>query len=203
VFVNKESRTFDPAAKTWGELLVQLDDACGEEGRIVTAARLDGVDEPSFRHPDVGTRQLDGLAVIEVDAVPPMALLTDSLREAAAGLDSLCAHALEVAGRFRGHELHVAQQGLVELAQGLQVLTSLIATIGVIVQKDLASLTWNGEPATALVGTLGTQLETLIEAQQNQDWLTVADVMEYDIEPALRACRPLFDALGASAQPLH
>jgi len=42
-------------------------------------------------------------------------------------------------------------------------------------------------PTEQDVETLGSWLESLVEAQAGQDWLTVADVLEFDLEPTLRA----------------
>jgi hypothetical protein len=197
--VNNEEIAWDPAAKTWGDLLARLDDACHAQGCVVTAARLDGVDEPSFRSPAAGDRLVGGLSVVEIDAQPPASLLADAIREAGTGLDRLSAHSLEVARRFRGRDQAQAQQSLLALVQGLQVLTSLIATIGLVLQTDLGSLLWDGRPASSLIDGLSAHLEALIDAQQREDWITIADIVEYDVEPALRACRPLFEALGAAA----
>ena len=38
-------------------------------------------------------------------------------------------------------------------------------------------------------------LETLVSAQSTQDWLTVADVLEYDMEPELRAWLECFESI--------
>jgi hypothetical protein len=203
LMVNNEEIAWDPAAKTWGDLLARLDDACHAQGCVVTAARLDGVDEPSFRSEAAGGRLVGGLSVVEIEAQPPASLLAEAIREAGTGLDRLCAHALEVARRFRGNDLAEAQQALLALVQGLQVLTSLIGTIGLVLQTDLGTLIWNGRPASSLIEGVGTHLEALIGAQQREDWLTVADIVEYDVEPALRDCGPLFEALGAAASTSH
>jgi hypothetical protein len=203
VMVNNEEIAWDPAAKTWGDLLARLDDACHAQGCVVTAARLDGVEEPSFRSAAASERLVAGLSIVEIDAQPPASLLADAIREAGTGLDRLCAHALDVARQFRGRNLTEAQQSLLALVQGLQVLTSLIATIGAVLQTDLGSLRWNGRPVSSLIDGVGTHLEALIHAQQREDWITVADVVEHDIEPALRACGPLFETLGAAASASH
>lgn len=199
VIVNDQDVALDSGAKTWGELLARVDAQCHASGHVVTAARLDGVDEPSFRDAALIGRALDGVAVIEIETDSPAALLAGAIREASGGLDRLCKHAIDVGQRFRGRDLAPAQEGLLALVQGLQVLTSLIATIGAVLQTDLASLLWQGKPVSSMLDELGVHLEALIAAQQRQDWLTVADIVEYDVEPALRACGPLFDALGVAS----
>jgi hypothetical protein len=192
----------DPAAKTWGELLATVDRSSHAEGRVVTGVRLDGVDEPSFRDPDLCARVLGDLAVVEIQTLPPAALLAETVREALAGLDSLAAFATHVGRRFRGDDLQSAHEGLLELVQGLQVLTSLLATVGAVLQTDVRTLVADGQPVDPLLERIGTHLEALISAQQAQDWLTLADIVEYDVEPALTACRPLFARLSQETPQL-
>jgi len=203
LLVNDTPHPPHPGAKTWGDLLQALDDTSHQAGRVVTAARLDGVDEPSFRDAVVCARVLDELAVVEVETETPTVLLADTVREALAGLDCLGAFALDVGQRFRGVDLGAAHQGLLELVQGLQVLTSLLATMGAVLKTDVGSLVGDGPSVPALLDALGGHLEQLIEAQQSQDWLTVADIVEYDIEPALQACRPVFAHMGAAPASAH
>lgn len=203
VLVNNQPQEAPAGAETWADLLAALDGACRERGEVVTAVRLDGVDEPSFRSPEQGVRALGELAVIECEAESPAALLAESLREASRGLDELRQHALSVGRRFRGRDIEAAQRGLLELVQGLQVLTSLVATIGAVLGTDVATLTVGDTTAGRVLDGLGSHLETLIGAQQNQDWLTVADIVEFDIEPALGGCRPVFDSLTSLVAQTH
>ena len=196
VIVNEEPHQPDAGAKTWGDLLAGVDDASHSAGRVVTGVRLDGVDEPSFRDAALLGRPLTNLAVVEVETAAPEELLADTVREALSGVDSLSAFAFDVSRRYRGSDLQAAHQGLLELVQGLQVLTSLLGTMAAVLRTDLRTLVADGQPVAPLVETLGTHLETLIASEEAQDWLTLADVIEYDIQPSLVACRSLFIRLG-------
>jgi hypothetical protein len=195
--VNSQERLFDRStAKTWGDLLDDLDERCQAEGHVVTAVRLDGVDEPSFRRPEARTVGLTALAVVDVDTTTPGALVTEAIDEGCAGLDRLCDHAVTVGTLFRGLDPAAANRALVDLAQGLQAATTLLAAIGSVVQ--------GGRPegavrsTDAVLGELAGQLEALIAAQQQGDWVTVADIVEHDIQPALRACRSMVEDLASA-----
>lgn len=48
------------------------------------------------------------------------------------------------------------------------------------------------------IGTLVTVLETLISAQASEDWVTVADILEYDVEPAIRRWAAVLEDLSSS-----
>ena len=49
------------------------------------------------------------------------------------------------------------------------------------------------------IGTLAGVLDTLISAQASEDWVTVADILEYDLEPAIRRWAALLEELTTPA----
>jgi hypothetical protein len=74
--------------------------------------------------------------------------------------------------------------------------TTLRGPLGIAVER----LTIDGVPPDEQMERLGAWLESLVSAQSSQDWLTVADVLEYDIEPILRAWRTRLEELTHESQ---
>lgn len=192
LLVNNETRSVDSALKTWGELLAWADASCANTGQVVTAARLDGVDEPSFRHPQQADRALEGLAVVELDASTPSDLVVESLNEALDGLNGLRRFTLHTAGQFRGTGISAANQSLADLSQGLRTFVSLVEALVSAMGVGLEDFVWEGRPVAALLEDIGTPIAALAEAQIASDWVTVADVLEFDLEPALAQSEPFF-----------
>lgn len=206
VLVNNRPQQTDSGLKTLGDLLAWADHASAARGELVTAVRLDGVDEPSFREESHVARALRTFAVVELDVATPAALVAESLDEALSGLTGLRQHTLEVAGRFRTVDIALANTGLAELTQGLRTLVTLVDAVGGAMGVQLDALALGGRPVNALLDDLARQLVTLGEAQRLQDWVAVADVLEFDLEPALSQCEPLFTALSdlaRQAQPVQ
>jgi hypothetical protein len=205
LLVNNEPREMEAGLKTWGDLLAWVDGRSAAEGHLVTAARLDGVDEPSFREPLHLARALDDLAVIEVEVSTPAALVNESLCEALDGLTSLRHYAVNVGQRFRGADMAYANRGLSELSQGLQTFVGLVEALGGALGVRLEALEFDGRPTSELLDDLGRPLVSLADAQSAQDWITVADILEFDVEPALGQCEPFFRALAdlAAKVPSH
>jgi hypothetical protein len=200
VLVNNEPQDLDAGLKTWGELLAWVDHRVAAGGQLVTGARLDGVDEPSFRDPSHAVRSLNDWAVVEVDVATPASLVTESLQEALDGLASLRQYTVMVAQRFRGTDLGLANRGLGELSQGLQTLIGLIEALGSAIGVGIEQFEWEGRPALGLLQSLAEPLTPLAEAQLASDWVTVADILEFDLEPALAQCEPFFRALAEVAR---
>jgi hypothetical protein len=200
VLVNSQPRQIESGLKTWGDLLAWADRTSAEAGEVVTAVRLDGVDEPSFRDLALAGRGLDALAVVEMDVTTPAALVAASLDDAVSGLAGLRRHTVDVASRFRGTRIAFANEGLAHLTQGLGTLVSLVEALGGAMGVPLEGLEFEKRPAHELIEALGAPLAALGDAQAHEDWVTVADVLEFDLEPALGRCEPFFTALAHVAR---
>jgi hypothetical protein len=183
------------APLTWGHVLNAVDGRLAGDGRIVTDVRFDGVDEPAFREPDTLERPLESLATVEVVSGTPGGLMDRCLEEATAAIAPLCTAAVELGERYRDHDLRPANQGLVELADGLTSLIGIVGAAGLALHVDLRQEECREQVATTIVSELGGHLEALVTAQEASDWLTVADVLQFDIEPSLKRLRPLLASL--------
>jgi hypothetical protein len=81
------------------------------------------------------------------------------------------------------------------LQQAVSMLISVLATAAGALELSLDRIQWDGRPASAQIADLIGQLDAIIAAQQTQDWLTVADILEYDFQPVLKTWQPVFGAL--------
>ncbi len=200
VLVNSQPRDPEPGLKTLGDLLAWADRTSASDGEVVTAVRLDGVEEPSFREAAHAARTLDDVAVVEMDVATPATLVAASLDEALRGLAGLRRHTLEIAQRFRRADAVFANEGLAELTGGLRTLVSLLDALGTAMGVPLEVAECDGQTAIEVLEGLGSPLAALSDAQAQQDWVTVADILEFDLEPALGRCEPFFAGLAALAR---
>ena len=194
VLLDGERFGFEPAARTWGELLAEVDRTLEPRGHIVTDVRFDGLDEPAFREPAALDSALDDLETIEVCSGTPASLVARCLDEAVASLPSLCAAAIDIGDGFRRHDLEGANRSLVELADGLGTLIAIASATNLAARVDGAEPVGRSQPVAPLVAELSAQLDAIIDAQQGRDWVTVADVLQYELEPSLRRWAPALEA---------
>ena len=199
LLVNDEPQIVNNPVETWGELLAWADRFSADRGLLVTAVRLDGVDEPSFRQPELSDRKLNVTDVVEIEAATPASLVAESLNEALSGVAGLRAHALDVARRFRRGPLGFADTGLAELTEGIGTLVTLVETVSDAMGLAIDQVTFDGRPASFLIDDLGQPLAELTDAQQEQNWAAVADILEFDLEPAISRVAPLFMGLATAA----
>jgi hypothetical protein len=120
--------------------------------------------------------------------------------EASAAMDQLSRQVVLLAEQFRQHTLPEAQAGLAsvtgELRQFAVMVDVLRGPLAVAPERLQQQGQTIDEQMTAIVG----HLEALIAAQDQEDWVAVADVLELDLGPALNGWGPLLRSL-ASAVP--
>jgi hypothetical protein len=164
---------------TWGQLLEALERGAGPRRSVVTAVRFGGVDQPSFREPALLGQAIETAGGINIDTCEAHVLVADAVEQALNGLTTLVEAAQQTADAFRSHDIADANTRLVDVVEMLQALTQLT---GVVSQADIASTSaLSDSDATTLLAKLRQNLEWLVSAAENQDWISAADVLEYDI----------------------
>ena len=195
IFINDVPGRIETPPQTWGDLLVSLDEQVAGNGLLLTSARFDGVEEPSFRDAAVTARRLSDVNRVDVETAAPAAFLRQCLEEAIGPLQQAADATIALSARYRGSDLTGCHEGLTALATELRGLTSLVAMLGVL-QIDLGAFSSEGVAAADQLERFAAALDSVVAAQESQDWLTVADVLEYDLEPAIRRWVALLTAVA-------
>ncbi len=186
IFINDVAHDLENPQQTWGDLLVALEERAAGEGLLLTGARFDGVDEPAFRAPDVTARPLSEVTRVDVETASPGAFLRQCLLEALQPLQNAADRAQTLSSIYRQHDVSSAHDGLTTLAGELRGLTVLIGMLNGPLGIDLASIASDGVSAEERVEELGALIDSLVAAQESEDWVTVADILEFDLSPAIQ-----------------
>ena len=186
VYIDDAKQAFAAIPGTWGDLLAIVDDHVSAQRLLVTAIRLDGVDEPAFRHPAAAERPLAAIRRVDVETTSPATLFKLCCGDAESGVTEMATRALHLASQFRLQDVHAGHRGLAGLAQDLHGFLALLQAMLTAPGFEQDWLTIEGASAHEQIEQLGSWLESLVAAQATGDWLTVSDILEYDLEPALR-----------------
>ena len=197
--VNGCRREVAAGLKTWGQLLVSLESANGSEPALVTAVRFRGVDQPSFRLAQALSSDLRTLGQIEVETASLRALLASAADTVLEGLEPLAIASRRTGDCFRRHDLARANRGLAEFVGAFRALTELTAAVHQLKSDDPVF----GDEACAFLQRLNDALESLIASDMNEDWVSVADVLEYDIAGMLPDWAALLQDVGREAVPVR
>jgi hypothetical protein len=200
IYVNDVPQQFEKPFQTWGDLLNTLDARASDAGVILSAARFDGVDEPSFREPSAISRPLRAVDRVDVETAMPTAFLRDCLLEAIQPLHETAHTAMQLAGIYRSYDVTPGHEGLKRLAADLGATAVLADMLAGPLAIDLTAVSVEGVSAAQHMQQLGVTVDALVTAQEAQDWVTVADVLEYDLEPSIRRWAALLTMITCDLQ---
>ena len=141
---------------------------------------------------------MSDLATIEVDAVTPRDLLLTTIEDAQDAVNTLGVAAERIGAAFRGFDVTSANEDLGELARSLATLVTITADVSNAVGADLAKVTCGGSSGAEMMSSLMSHTDSLIAAQEAGDWITVADIVEFDLAPGLRRWPVLLNELRAA-----
>ena len=185
-------------SKTWGDVVASLDQQLTTSGDVVTAVRLDGVEEPAFRDPAVCAQPLASFRRIDIETGAPQVLARRCLGDAALALANLGPATRAAADGFRGDDVAQACRALDQISQGLMAVLRIVAAAGLALRRELDVVDDQGRSVGSLTSELDRIIRDLVDGQRNQDWLQVADILEYDLDPMLSGWRSVLTQVAAA-----
>ena len=185
-----------PGLQTWGELLADLDGRLAQDRRIVTAARFDGVDQPSFRTSPVLDRPLASVSRIEVDAIESRVLLGETIDMARESLPVLATSARQCAQAFRTGHRPAAQQHLTTLIDAVRTLMALTDASASAARVDLRAVQKRLTGQDDVFARMSLALDALVTRQVAEDWPALATTLEGEFAAAVTAWCRVLDAIA-------
>jgi hypothetical protein len=172
--------------KTVGDLVAAADDWLASSGRIVTTLRLDGVDEPAFREPQIVGQCAEAYAAVEIESGTPADLAVRCLHEAGDALKSLADAADSVAVLYRLGEIAQANSELAAITDGIGTALAITGAASLGLGMDLGTMATSEGTLGELTAATSQELQGLISAQLESDWEGTADLLNGGLSPVLR-----------------
>jgi hypothetical protein len=185
LFINGVETPLESAYSCWGDLVAAIDRGLAAAEAVVTAVRMDGVEEPAFREPAVCARPLAEIERITVETGRPEDLARLCLTDAIEGLSSLRSLAGLSARDFQAGDVETGCQNLEQLSQGLVTVLQIVAAAGIALRAELDRVDDAGHTLGGLSSTTDDVISRLVTEQQNEDWVQVADILEFELDPLL------------------
>jgi hypothetical protein len=103
----------------------------------------------------------------------------------------------QTVGLYRTGDARNAGNAFVDLVQGLELFTQILAVVETHLQVDFAATTFRGESLADAVSRLNGVFAEMVQAQERCDLVFLADILEYELAPSLEQWRELFGALDS------
>lgn len=134
----------------------------------------------------IGKKPLSEVNKLAITTIKnPVAHTMELLEKMNEYLDRLVNGLEGVADKFRTGKVGEANSLLVQAIDGLISLTELLKVVKKVSKSETSELIINGEKLASKEQNLLDVLKQLKDGQENKDWVAVADLLEYELAPAM------------------
>jgi hypothetical protein len=203
---NHQEEISTEGLRCFGELMDRLKEKAAEAGDTVLSVKLNGEDITGKDQSDLIELPVTDIEELEVQTGDPKQLARSTLYSIADFLEQLLKELQNTAELFRMNHSQRSNDSFLRCIDGLQVfmhtMESCRRLLGI--SYELIFVPSNGEQERSvaecrreLFGTL----DAMIEAQSDQDWVLMADMLEYELIPNLEEWRRIIPEILQSTAP--
>ena len=182
--VNQDTVNVPGGLSTWGDLLGWIETDYLNSGQCITKVSFGPDEAMNYRENSLCDEELGGLETIDIESGDFDSVVRESMGE----LDKELARVTEAGSRIVAiFEERDQERAYAELSSYLEALGVLCS----IFSEDLGWVEEDENSRASLMGALEQALGELISAQENGFWISVCDVLEYEISPILEGWKKL------------
>lgn len=201
ILINEQPSPLQPEVEeTLGHLFMRLEDHCHRSGLTVVSCRLDGAPLDIAAQQDVSTRPANDFDSLDIEAVTNDRLAEQTLGELKPLLEEIPAEAEAAAAALQAGRQEEAHVKIDAILQVWAVLFETLSNASRLHSFTLSEVTCDDRSVDVMANALSDLLREIQEALESRDTVTVADVLEYEISPAvpvwLRAVDAVIDHLA-------
>jgi hypothetical protein len=188
VTINDDHVAVPAEIATWGDLLDWIETDCLKAGQCITHVFLDGNETYNYRDRLLCNQILLGLETVRIHSGDFDKVITESLAELDRELRNALASSPEIIRLLENRKEEDAYDRLAQLLESIRIFFTIFS-------EDLGWV----EPADAEISrkefsaALERGLTQLMGAQESRNWVSVSDVLQYEITPILESWHKLVE----------
>ncbi|MBF0498593.1 MAG: hypothetical protein HQM09_00540 [Candidatus Riflebacteria bacterium] len=198
IFLDSEVITLDessPDSKI-GELIDLIEPELEKQGRTLVEINIDGVSYLPENRSEFDQKCIADIEKIEMISASVREILMEAVADGGEAFDYLERLALDIASDVRIGKIKEAMERLVELVDGLGWLTTVLQQIALGFARQMMENTLE-DRRQRLFARFTEHMTALKGAQESQDWVGLADILEYEFPDIFKESREFFKELQA------
>ncbi len=181
LLVNGKEETVSYMGETLGDLLLHIEKDGVPQGNVVRSIKIDG-QESSPDSPEVQKILLSEIATLEVEISTLSNIINKNIENADAYLIRLIPGIEKSVELFRMGNEQEANKFFINIIDGVDWLSQVLDTI--LTAKAISPDTvFDGKSIQDRQASLVDLTQQMVDANKNQDWVLLADLLEYEILP--------------------
>ena len=186
IFIDGQEQELDlTQSVTLGDVFTQVAEAVEVSGRIMANASLDGTvlaEEETMSRMKLSA---DNIGRIDVGTVSAKELAVEALSTMGEYLGRLNAELLRVAGLWRvGNDLE-ANESFAQCVEGIRWFRRSVDLSRQVLALQFDQIMVDGRSLKSLDEQFDRNVDEMLEAQGDADWILMADLVEYEFNPNL------------------
>lgn len=170
------------------DVLERCDASREDAPHLFTHIRLDGLDLPEDSFDRLSEVSIDGVNKIEIESRPRVEIARSSLKHSGEYVVAIRGALDRTVDLFRTGRAEHANDLLAEVSDSLGVLVAAISGISSVFESSADNLL---DP----LQDLSPWLDHVLEGQAASDWVYVADILEYEVDPRLEGWALVMEAV--------
>ena len=181
LLVNGKEETVSYMGETLGDLLLHIEKEGVPQGNVVRSIKIDG-QKSSPDSPEVQKTQLSEIATLEVEISTLSDIINKNIENADAYLIRLIPGIEKSVELFRMGNEQEANKFFINIIDGIDWLSQVLDMI--LTAKAISPDTvFDGKSIQDRRASLVGLTRQMVDANKNQDWVLLADLLEYEIRP--------------------
>ena len=181
LLVNGKEETVSHMGETLGDLLLHIEKEGVPQGNVVRAIKIDG-QESSPDLPEAQKTPLSEIATLEVEISTLSDIINKNIENADAYLIRLIPGIEKSVELFRMGNEQEANKFFINIIDGIDWLSQVLDMI--LTAKAISPDTvFDGKSIQDRRASLVGLTQQMVDANKNQDWVLLADLLEYEILP--------------------
>ena len=172
---------------TLGEILEQIQKYHVMQGTIMSKVSIDGeleeFDFESEKGSETRLRDISEIEKLEVEINSIQEIVARNLNNAEDYLERLIPGIQRAAELFQGENEIEANKFFLKIVDGMEWLSQILDSVIKVLKLDQGQVEFKGKTLPERQAKLVELTKQLLEANQNKDWVLVADLLEYEIGP--------------------
>lgn len=170
-----------------------------ESGRLIIDIMADGqpIDDDMLENPPSDTA---GISELRLTTTDPVAFITETLHSARETIILVREDQGTAADHLRTGQLEPAVESLTAVLTGWQALRDVVDQSAILADIDLSTIKVQATTADACIARLGKTLGEIRDNLTNQDWSSLGDSIEYDLDEQAQQWDAMLEAMALCVQ---
>lgn len=209
--MNHDTNRKDHAMRVWidstelnasdsiSDALDQAREHSEQSGRLIIDISADGqpINDDILENPP---NDHAGISELRLTTTDPVAFLTETLHSARETITLVREDQGTAADHLRTGQLEPAVESLTAVLTGWQALRDVVGQSAVLADIDLSTIKVQATTAEACINKLGQTLSEIRDNLTSQDWSSLGDAIEYDLDEQAQQWDAMLQAMAQRVQ---